>query len=140
MRGEAWEFRDKRFSSSLDEKKAATGTGFSHEVMAQTTVVAVEKKKPTEVATVVQDRDSTVVLDRVYEGNNDLPVRVSDCLLMSFQCLSHSNLNPSLPAIPRFLRHISRTVHSVSPCPSVVSFAFDQLIPRNPQVNVILLN
>jgi hypothetical protein len=36
-------------------------------------------RKMTDLATVVQDRDSSVVLDRVYDGksgNNDLPMGV----------------------------------------------------------------
>lgn len=46
--------------------------------MAQATVVALCREM-TDVATVVQDRDSTVALDRVYDGksgNNDLPMGV----------------------------------------------------------------
>ena len=56
MSGGTWDSRGERFSRSLDEKKAATGTGFSHEVMTL--------ENMPEVDTVVQDRDSSAVPNR----------------------------------------------------------------------------
>jgi hypothetical protein len=61
------------------------------------------EKKMTDVASVVQDRDSTVVLDDSKSGNNDLPLRVSLEEIVSDYVII---VRTAASAIPRFLRHI----------------------------------